>query len=147
MRTQGSAKTRGTGRGRLLAALTAGVLAAPLYSVYPNMGDGFLIISFVVVVIGGLGSVSGAFWSALLIGLVLAHAELLAERRAGAAPILLLDEIAAHLDVSRRSALFEELLRIGSQAWMTGTDRQAFSALEGRAHFLHVEDGRIRALS
>ena len=46
-------------------ALVAGVLAAPLYSVYPNMGDGFLIISFVVVVIGGLGSVSGAFWSAL----------------------------------------------------------------------------------
>ncbi len=82
---------------------------------------------------------------ALLIGLVLAHAELLAERRAGAAPILLLDEIAAHLDVSRRSALFEELLRIGSQAWMTGTDRHAFSALEDRAHFLHVEDGRIRA--
>ena len=51
-------------------ALTAGVLAAPLYSVYPNMGDGFLIISFVVVVIGGLGSIAGAFWSALLIGLV-----------------------------------------------------------------------------
>jgi branched-chain amino acid transport system permease protein len=51
-------------------ALTAGVLAAPLYSVYPGMGDGFLIISFVVVVIGGLGSISGAFWSALLIGLV-----------------------------------------------------------------------------
>jgi branched-chain amino acid transport system permease protein len=51
-------------------ALIAGVLAAPLYSVYPNMGDGFLIISFVVVVIGGLGSISGAFWSALIIGLV-----------------------------------------------------------------------------
>jgi branched-chain amino acid transport system permease protein len=51
-------------------ALAAGVLAAPLYSVYPGMGDGFLIISFVVVVIGGLGSVSGAFWAALLIGLV-----------------------------------------------------------------------------
>lgn len=51
-------------------ALVAGVLAAPLYSVYPNMGDGFLIISFVVVVIGGLGSIAGAFWSALLIGLV-----------------------------------------------------------------------------
>jgi branched-chain amino acid transport system permease protein len=51
-------------------ALIAGVLAAPLYSVYPNMGDGFLIISFVVVVIGGLGSVSGAFWSAIMIGLV-----------------------------------------------------------------------------
>lgn len=51
-------------------AMTAGVLAGPLYSVYPGMGDGFLIISFVVVVIGGLGSVSGAFWSALLIGMV-----------------------------------------------------------------------------
>jgi branched-chain amino acid transport system permease protein len=51
-------------------AVTAGVLAAPLYSVYPNIGDNFLIISFVVVVIGGLGSISGAFWGALLTGLV-----------------------------------------------------------------------------
>ncbi|MFM9943122.1 MAG: branched-chain amino acid ABC transporter permease [Hyphomicrobiaceae bacterium] len=51
-------------------AMTAGALAAPLTSVYPNMGDNLLIISFVVVVIGGLGSVSGAFWSALLIGLI-----------------------------------------------------------------------------
>jgi branched-chain amino acid transport system permease protein len=51
-------------------ALVAGALNAPLSSVYPNMGDGLLIISFVVVVIGGLGSISGAFWSALLIGLV-----------------------------------------------------------------------------
>jgi branched-chain amino acid transport system permease protein len=51
-------------------ALIAGALNAPLSSVYPNMGDGLLIISFVVVVIGGLGSVSGAFWAALLIGLV-----------------------------------------------------------------------------
>lgn len=51
-------------------AVVAGALAAPLTSVYPNMGDGLLIISFVVVVIGGLGSVSGAFWSALLIGLI-----------------------------------------------------------------------------
>lgn len=51
-------------------AVIAGALAAPLTSVYPNMGDGLLIISFVVVVIGGLGSVSGAFWAALLIGLI-----------------------------------------------------------------------------
>ena len=50
--------------------MTAGALAAPLTSVYPNMGDSLLIISFVVVVIGGLGSVSGAFWSAILIGLI-----------------------------------------------------------------------------
>jgi branched-chain amino acid transport system permease protein len=51
-------------------AMLAGALAAPLYSVYPNMGDGFLIVSFVVVVVGGVGSVAGAFWGALLIGLV-----------------------------------------------------------------------------
>ena len=51
-------------------AVAAGALAAPLTSVYPNMGDQLLIISFVVVVIGGLGSVSGAFWAALLIGLI-----------------------------------------------------------------------------
>ena len=51
-------------------AMLAGALAAPLYSVYPHMGDGFLIICFVVVVVGGIGSVAGAFWGALLIGLV-----------------------------------------------------------------------------
>jgi branched-chain amino acid transport system permease protein len=51
-------------------AMLAGALAAPLQSVYPNMGDGFLIISFVVVVVGGVGSVAGAFWGALVIGLV-----------------------------------------------------------------------------
>ena len=83
----------------------------------------------------------------LLIGLVLAHAELLAERREGAAPLLLLDEIAAHLDVSRRAALFQELLRIGAQAWMTGTDRHAFSALENDARFLNVDEGRVRNMA
>jgi branched-chain amino acid transport system permease protein len=51
-------------------AMLAGALAAPLQSVYPGMGDGFLILSFIVVVIGGLGSVAGAFWAALLVGLV-----------------------------------------------------------------------------
>lgn len=51
-------------------ALFAGALAAPLQSVYPGMGDGFLILSFIVVVIGGLGSVTGAFWAAILVGLV-----------------------------------------------------------------------------
>ena len=51
-------------------AMLAGALAAPLQSVYPGMGDGFLILSFVVVVIGGLGSVTGAFNAALLIGMI-----------------------------------------------------------------------------
>lgn len=57
------------GAGTALAML-AGVLAAPLYSVYPNMGDGFLILCFVVIVIGGIGRVGGAFWGAILVGLV-----------------------------------------------------------------------------
>ena len=82
---------------------------------------------------------------ALLVGLVLAHAEMLAERRDGVAPILLLDEIAAHLDEKRRHALFHELLRLGTQAWLTGTDRSAFSALVNEAQFLTVEEGRIAA--
>ena len=80
---------------------------------------------------------------ALLVGLILAHAELLRDRRDGAAPILLLDEVAAHLDERRREALFAEILHLGSQAWLTGTDRSAFSAMLNSAQFLHVEDGRI----
>ncbi|MFZ4807102.1 MAG: DNA replication/repair protein RecF [Hyphomicrobiaceae bacterium] len=80
---------------------------------------------------------------ALLVGLILAHAERAAERRDGAVPILLLDEIAAHLDPSRRAALFEELLHLRTQAWMTGTDAALFDSLEGRALLLKVEDGTI----
>jgi DNA replication and repair protein RecF len=80
---------------------------------------------------------------ALLIGLLLAHAELVAARRDGMAPMLLLDEVTAHLDVDRRAALFDELVRLGTQAWMTGTDHQAFSSLAGRAQFWRVEQGRL----
>jgi DNA replication and repair protein RecF len=79
---------------------------------------------------------------ALLLGLVLSHAELTAERQGGRAPILLLDEVTAHLDAARRAALFAEILAIGTQAWMTGTDAEAFSALQGRALFLSVDEGR-----
>ncbi len=81
---------------------------------------------------------------ALLMGLVLAHAALIAERREGAPPILLLDEIAAHFDAARRAALFDEILALGAQAWMTGTDTSAFSALAGKALFARVEQGLIR---
>lgn len=80
---------------------------------------------------------------ALLIGLVLAHAELVARRRE-AAPILLLDEVTAHLDAERRAALFQEILRLRSQAWMTGTDAAAFSWLDGKARFWRVEEGLLR---
>jgi len=80
---------------------------------------------------------------ALLLGLVLAHAELVAQRRDGVAPILLLDEVTAHLDEARRVALFDEILRLHAQAWMTGTEPQAFAALAGKAHFRRVEEGAL----
>src|SRR5690606_33191666 len=79
---------------------------------------------------------------ALLVALVLAAARLQGAER-GAPPLLLLDEIAAHLDESRRSALFDEICALGAQAWMTGTDRRLFDALEGRAQFFTVADGTI----
>jgi DNA replication and repair protein RecF len=83
---------------------------------------------------------------ALLIGLVLAHADLVRQRRGGGAPILLLDEIAAHLDPLRRAALFDEIVAMGSQTWMSGTDIEAFSALGRRAQNHRVEEGRITRL-
>lgn len=78
----------------------------------------------------------------LLLGLILAQAGMLAVRYDGQAPILLLDEITAHLDLNRRAALFAELSRLGAQAWMTGTDQSAFQPLEGRGEFYRVEDGK-----
>jgi DNA replication and repair protein RecF len=80
---------------------------------------------------------------ALLLGLVLAHAELLTERQEGAAPVLLLDEITAHLDIHRRAALFDEILHLKAQAWMTGTDAAAFEALAGLARFWRVDEAGI----
>jgi DNA replication and repair protein RecF len=78
---------------------------------------------------------------ALLIGLVLAHARAVRSACGGWAPILLLDEVAAHLDEERRIGLFDELEQLGGQAWMTGTDARLFEPLEGRAEFFRVGDG------
>lgn len=78
---------------------------------------------------------------ALLFGIVLAHAALVADRT-GRAPVLLLDEVAAHLDPQRRAALFEALSGIG-QVWMTGTESTLFASLPQGATRLHVESGRI----
>lgn len=76
---------------------------------------------------------------ALLVSIVLAHARLLALDH-GAAPLLLLDEIAAHFDAKRRDALFDELVALGLQAWMTGTEAALFDGLAGRAQFFEVRD-------
>jgi DNA replication and repair protein RecF len=83
---------------------------------------------------------------ALLVGLVLAHAELEKRRRDGAVPILLLDEIAAHLDRQRRDALYAEILRIGSQAWMTGTDESAFEGIVNDAQFVALSEPAFNAV-
>lgn len=74
---------------------------------------------------------------ALLIGLVLAHARL-TSGLSGMTPVLLLDEIAAHLDEGRRAALFEIIDDLGAQAFMTGTDRALFRDLKGEAQFFNV---------
>jgi len=82
---------------------------------------------------------------ALLVAVVLAHARLLTVER-GFAPLVLLDEVAAHLDGRRREALFTELPRLGAQAWLTGTDPALFAGLDEHAQMLSVEAGRVRDL-
>ncbi|MHB1204471.1 MAG: DNA replication/repair protein RecF [Rhodospirillaceae bacterium] len=79
---------------------------------------------------------------ALLIAILFAAARLQRAKR-GHAPVLLLDEIAAHLDSDRRAALFGEILALGAQAWMTGTDMAVFGALGDSAQFLQAENGDL----
>ena len=79
---------------------------------------------------------------ALLIGLILAQAHAV-KAAIGQAPVLLLDEIAAHLDHARRMGLFAELDRLGAQVWMTGTDADLFSGLGRDADRFHVENAQV----
>ena len=79
---------------------------------------------------------------ALLIGLVLAHAGLIAEMT-GFAPLLLLDEVVAHLDPMRRAALYDALARLGAQVWMTGADPAAFVDIAARAQVFEVTPGHV----
>jgi DNA replication and repair protein RecF len=83
---------------------------------------------------------------ALLINMVLADARMQHQIR-GAGPILLLDEVAAHLDDLRRRALFEELLSLNSQIWLTGTDGGLFEALEGQAAFYGAGENKLKLLA
>ncbi len=79
---------------------------------------------------------------ALLIGLVLAHAGLIADMT-GFAPVLLLDEVVAHLDPQRRSALYESLGRLGAQVWMTGADPAAFADVAANASLFSISAGVV----
>jgi len=79
---------------------------------------------------------------ALLIGLVLAHARLITEMTASA-PVLLLDEVVAHLDPARRAALHGELAQLGAQVWMTGADPALFAEIKDDAAMIEVNSGRL----
>jgi DNA replication and repair protein RecF len=79
---------------------------------------------------------------ALLIAVLLAQARLQAELR-GTAPVMLLDEVTAHLDAERRAALFQEIVGLGLQAWLAGTEPGLFAELEGFGQFFSVADGTI----
>jgi DNA replication and repair protein RecF len=80
---------------------------------------------------------------ALLLSIVMANTRLQSRAR-GAGPLLLLDEVVAHLDAERRGHLFDEIVALGVQAWMTGTDRALFDGLDGRAQFFRVEEAIVR---
>jgi DNA replication and repair protein RecF len=83
---------------------------------------------------------------ALLIGLILAHARLIADMT-GYSPILLLDEVVAHLDPARRGALHAELAQLGSQTWMTGADPALFAEIDDSAAIVEVRSGRLHPTS
>lgn len=80
---------------------------------------------------------------ALLVSTVLAHAALIARAR-GFAPLLLLDEVPAHLDAARRAALFEALAALPGQAFLTGTDAAIFAPLAGAAEYFNLDSGEVR---
>jgi DNA replication and repair protein RecF len=83
---------------------------------------------------------------ALILNLVLAQAARLSRAESAPNPILLLDEVAAHLDPIRRAALFDEIEALGLQAFLTGTDEALFDTLKGRAMGVHVDASRLRLL-
>jgi DNA replication and repair protein RecF len=89
------------------------------------------------------GDASTGEQKALLIGLVLAHARLITEMTASA-PVLLLDEVVAHLDPARRAALYTELAQLGAQAWMTGADPALFAEIKDDAAMVEVDSGRLQ---
>lgn len=82
----------------------------------------------------------------MLVGLALAHARLIGALHDHAAPLVVLDEIAAHLDQEHREALFSELLALGAQAWMSGTERAIFEGLAA-AQAYRVAEGRLKKLA
>lgn len=88
------------------------------------------------------GQCSTGEQKAVLVSIVLAQARVQTDRR-GVAPLLLLDEVVAHLDETRRIALFDELSGLNAQSWMTGTDEPLFAGFGNRAQFFRVADATV----
>ncbi len=88
------------------------------------------------------GACSTGEQKALLLSIVLAQARHSAHKK-GLVPVLLFDEVAAHLDAIRRLELFEEICQIGAQTWMTGTDANLFADLREKAEFFQVDNGNV----
>jgi DNA replication and repair protein RecF len=82
---------------------------------------------------------------ALLVSTILAHARLIAGLDGGTVPVLLLDEIAAHLDRERRAGLFDVLRSLGTQVWMTGTEAALFDEIQNTADLYRVDSGEVVA--
>ena len=93
------------------------------------------------------GECSTGEQKALILNLVLAQAARLARAEGQPAPLLLLDEVAAHLDARRRAALFDEIEALGLQAFLTGTDEALFEGLAGRAQGVRVEAAALAPLA
>ena len=79
---------------------------------------------------------------AMVLSIVLANARALAAER-GRPPLLLLDEVVAHLDRARRAAFADEVVALGAQVWLTGTDDEFFHGLRGRAQFFRILDSSV----
>jgi DNA replication and repair protein RecF len=109
----------------------------------PHLTD--LVVHFPLKAISAADASTGE-QKALLIGLVLAHANLVADMTSFA-PVLLLDEVIAHLDPARRTALYDALGRLGAQVWMTGADPAAFTDVAARAEVFTVSAGRVQRSS
>ena len=131
---------------RLIQALTAARArdaAAGRALTGPHRGD--LLVGYVQKG-RAAGESSTGEQKALILNLILAQASRLSRAKSQPNPILLLDEVAAHLDSSRRAALFDEIEALGLQAFLTGTDAALFAALRGRAQGFSVDAGHLTAL-
>jgi DNA replication and repair protein RecF len=131
---------------RLSAALAAARprdAAAGRALIGPHRGD--LLVEYVQKGRSAAQSSTGE-QKALILNLILAQASRLSRAKSQPNPILLLDEVAAHLDSLRRAALFDEIEALGLQAFLTGTDAALFAALKGRAQGFSIDAGRLTAL-